>query len=97
MHIYIKLWEVCAPPRVHIHCIDGSFSNLTSFQAIWQDLQSYKIKYLLTRNFNQDCLENLFAKLRIKFGNCDDPSVYNVMKGLKSIMINDLFFSSLIW
>ena len=48
------------------------------------------MKYLLTRRLNQDCLENLFAKLRNKFGNCDHPTVYNFTKGLKSVLINDL-------
>ena len=88
---YIKSWEVCAPPHVHIHCIDGWLINLASLEALWQDLQSHKVKYLLTRRLNQDCLENLYAKLRIRFGSCDHPSAYNFMKGLKSLMTHDLF------
>ena len=89
--IYINSMEVCAPlPRVHIHCIVGWLINLTSLHALWQDLQSYKIKYLLTCRLNQDCLEHLLAKLRIKFGNCDHPSAYNFTKGLKSVMTTDI-------
>ena len=61
---YIESWEVCAPPHVHIHCIDGWLSNLTALKALWQDIQVYKVKYLLTRRLNQDCVENLFSKLR---------------------------------
>ena len=63
--LYIKSWEVDAPSNVRIFCIDGWLSNLSALEALWQDLQNHKIKYLLTRRLNQDCLENRFARMRI--------------------------------
>lgn len=85
---YLLSLKVCAPPHVRIHCVNGWLINLTALDALWQDLQSYQVKYLLTRRLNQDCLENLFARLRVRFGNCDHPTAYNFMKGLKSVMTN---------
>ena len=92
---YIKSWEVCAPQHVHIHCIDGWLSNLAALKALWQDVQFFRVKYLLTRRLNQDCLENLFAKLRNRSGNCDHPTVHSFMKGLKAVMNNDLLHGPL--
>ena len=87
---YIKSFEVCAPPHVHIHCLEGWLINLASLRALWQDLQSYEVNYLLTRRLNQDCLENLFGKLRIRVGNCDHRNAYNFMITLKSVVNNNL-------
>ena len=49
---YINSLQVRAPPHVRIHCIDGWLINLTSLQALWQDVQSCRVKYLLTRRLN---------------------------------------------
>ena len=65
---YIKSLEICTPPHVHIHCITGWLINLASLRALWQDLKCYDVKHLLTRRLNQDCLENLFGKLRLRGG-----------------------------
>ena len=70
--------------------------NLASPRALWQDLQSYEVEYLLTRRLNQDCLENLFGKLRLRGGNCDLPTAYSFCKTLKSVVNNYLFQSSLV-
>ena len=86
---YILSLKVCTPPHVRIHCVDGWLINLAALEALWLHLQSYQVKYLLTRRLNQDCLENLFARLRVRFGNCDHPTAYNFLKGLKSVIIND--------
>ena len=89
MKDYLLKLQVCAPPHVRIHCIHGWLINLSSVEALWQDLQSYSgVRYLLTRRLNQDCIENLFAKLRVRFGNCDHPTAYNFIKGLRSVMTN---------
>ena len=61
--------------------------NSTIPQVHWQDLQCYEV--------NQDCLENLFGKLRFRGGNCDHPTAYSFSKGLKSIVNNDVFQSPL--
>ena len=93
---YIKSLEICTPPHVQIHCIDGWLINLASLQALWQDLQCYEVKYLLTRRLNQDCLENLFGKLRLRGGSCDHPTAFAFSKALKSVVNNDLFQSPLL-
>ena len=86
---YIKSLEICTPPHVQIYCVDGWLINLASLQALWQDLQCYEVKYLLTRRLNQDCLENLFGKLRLRGGNCDHPTAYSFSRALKSIVNNN--------
>lgn len=87
---YIKSFEICTPPRVQIYCIDGWLINLAALQALWSDLQEYEVKFLLTRRLNQDCLENLFGKLRLRGGSNDHPTVYCFSKALRSVVNNDL-------
>ena len=56
------------------HCLVGWRLTLRAILGLMQDFQSIKgFKFLLTSRLNQDCLENLFALLRQKRGNRDNP------------------------
>lgn len=57
---------------------------------LWYYLMLHKIEYLLTRQINQDCLENLFATVRNKFANSDHHLPTNFRLRLKTVLTNSL-------
>lgn len=87
---YIQSWQIYTTPNTRVYCISGWISNLYSLKMLWNDIKSSNVLYLLTRRLNQDCLENLFATVRNRFGNSDHPSPTNFRLALKSIVSNSL-------
>lgn len=64
--------------------------TIKSLLQLWQELQesSIPIKFLFTRRFNQDALENFFGAMRTQQGNAFNPTpikFYNSFKKLFSI------------
>lgn len=87
---YLTSLEVCAPPDVQTHCVDGWLINLASLQAICQELSTYNVKCLLTSQLNHDCLKSIFVKLRDEYEEGGHLTAHNFLKGLKSIITNNL-------
>lgn len=56
---------------------------------IWDYLKNQDCKYLATRNFNQDPLENLFGQIR-QHGICNtNPTPFQFVAALKTTVINN--------
>lgn len=87
---YLASLEVCGPPDAWCQSVEGWLINLASLQAVCQELNIYKIKCLVTSQLSHDCLENLFTKLRDQYEKCGCLTAHNFLKGLRSIIINDL-------
>lgn len=87
---YLTSLEVCAPPNVQTHCVEGWLINLASLQAVCQELSTYYVKCLLTSQLNHDCLKSIFVKLRDECGEGSHLTVHNFLNGLKSIIANNL-------
>lgn len=58
----------------------GWRQNIMAIRQIWADLKDIDdVKYLPTRNLNQDGLENFFGKMRSSCGDCRMPTCYQFM------------------
>jgi hypothetical protein len=58
-------------------------------------LKKAGFKYIETRNFNQDPLENTFGVIRMHCGSNSNPTVGQFVEALKSSIINGLAFRAL--
>jgi DNA transposase THAP9 len=57
-----------------VKCLKGWQISISAIIQLWDDLhRSYNFTFLYTRRLNQDPLENTFAVIRQKGGNCDHP------------------------
>jgi len=64
---------------------------------MWQQLQMHsQYSFLLTRQFNQDCIENLFSVIRGMGGNRDNSEVHKFQSSFRFVLINKLFSPSLV-
>ena len=78
-----------------IHCLSGWRLTLRAMLGLMQDLQSIKdFKFLLTSRLNQDCLENLFAQIRQKGGNRNNPDPNQFRYTLRQIQCKFLMSPS---
>ena len=60
--------------------------SINSLQAIWDELhQKHDIKFLFTRQLNQDCVENLFSVIRSKGAARDNPDSQQFRAALKQV------------
>jgi len=77
-------------------CIRGWKITITAITQMWQQLQMHsQYSFLLTRRFNQDCIENLFSVIRGMGGNRDNPDVQQFQSSFRYVLINKLFSPSL--
>ena len=63
----------------------GILLSINSLLGLFEDLQKKGVDYLLTKNINQDCLENFFSLLR-SFGTSHSGPV-DVMHKIKLILV----------
>ena len=63
----------------------GILLGINSLLGLFEDLQKQGVDYLLTKNLNQDCLENFFSLLR-SFGT-SHPGPVDVMHKIKLILV----------
>jgi len=63
----------------------GILLSINSLLGLFKDLQKEGVDYLLTKNLNQDCLENFFSLLR-SFGT-SHPGPVDVMHKIKLILV----------
>lgn len=67
-----------------LHFIKGWKITITSFLAIW-DILKHKKKFLCSRQFNQDCLENFFGTVRQQGGNSLNPTPVQFSRAFKKL------------
>ncbi len=78
---------------VKIWCVEGWILTLSAFIQLWQDLNcNYNVRYMLTRNINQDAIENLFSICRIKCGCNDNPTSNHFRYALKAATIHHIAY-----
>lgn len=59
--------------------------TIKSICMLFEKLQSMGYKYMLTRNLNQDCLENFFGNIRNCFGNVKNPTSIQFCRAFKKM------------
>lgn len=76
-------------------CILGWQMTIQSLLMLWNDLKLIQgVKFLLTRQLNQDCLENLFSVIRQKGGFRDNPSPKHFKQTFKQVVIKSCLTNS---
>ncbi|XP_026743754.1 uncharacterized protein LOC113505320 isoform X2 [Trichoplusia ni] len=64
--------------------------NIKTFKEMWEYLSSnYKITNLITRNFNQDPLENFFSSIRSNGVRNINPNCYQFINAYKTLIVNN--------
>lgn len=72
-----------------IKCLTGWKITLKSIMEIWSDLNlNYNVQSLNTRQFNQDCLENIFSSVRSSNGCNVNPTIQQFCRVFKQISFN---------
>lgn len=73
-----------------IPSIKNWIHNIKTFKEMWLHVNvDYKIKNLLTRNFNQDPLENFFSGIRSNGVRNINPNCNQFMNAYKTLLINN--------
>ena len=76
-------------------CLSGWKMAIRSLLSLWQDLHNdHAFSYLLTDKLNQDCLENLFSRIRGNAGHVDNPSAQQLRTILRQVMVDQIFIHS---
>ncbi|KAF9794873.1 hypothetical protein SFRURICE_005108 [Spodoptera frugiperda] len=73
-----------------IPSIKNWIHNIKTFKVMWLHVNvDYKIKNLLTRNFNQDPLENFFSGIKSNGVRNINPNCNQFMNAYKTLLINN--------
>lgn len=83
---WLETLQVCNPKEKNIPCIDGMIISIKSTLSLWKDLKEEGTLFLLTSRLNQDPLENLFAILRQRSGNNNNPTAQQFRYSLQSVI-----------
>ena len=76
--------------KTNVHFIKGIIASINSTQALYEELVTNgPFDFLLTTRLNQDCLENLFSRIRALGGPKDHPGPVEVLKRIKTILISN--------
>lgn len=59
--------------------------TISSVLNSWKVLRSKNYRFLLTRNLNQDCLENYFGQIRNACGNARNPTAIQFTRAFKKL------------
>ena len=71
--------------------LDGWKVTLSSVIQLWGYLKEKAgFKYLFVSRCNQDCIENLFAQIRARGGDRDNPTSIHFQSALKSLMVDQM-------
>lgn len=68
-----------------MHFIYGFKLTISSIKALWDILKSKNYSFLMTRNLNQDCLENFFWQIRNCGGHCRNPTPIQFSRAFKKL------------
>ena len=79
-----------------VPCLYGWQLSISCLLQLWYELKCEipGIEFLLTRNLQQDCLENTFSLLRAKGGFCETPSPQKFKFAFKHDLVNRLLSST---
>ena len=75
-------------------CLIGWDMAIRSVLALWEELSTQGIKYLLTSRVNQDCVENLFSIIRGKGRNMDNPNPTQFRQFMRQVMVDQFLQKS---
>ena len=100
---HVQFWEeaISVLRTVYFHRGERKFvpptvtnwiSTLEGFICLWKKLKIEGFKFLLTRNANQDPLENFFGRVRLHGARNINPSCTSFKNSFKTLIINN--FSS---
>ena len=70
----------------------GLMCSIKSTRALYQQLvveTGSPFKFLLTAKLNQDCLENLFSRLRALGGDCCHPTPIEALRRMRILLLNN--------
>lgn len=79
---WIETWE-CIDNKPKPPCFHGFSLTIKSILAQWEDIKKNDGLYLLTSRLNQDPLENLFAVLRSRSGDNNNPTAMQLRRNLQ--------------
>ncbi|CAL8069003.1 unnamed protein product [Orchesella dallaii] len=67
----------------------GMLINISSLKGVYEELSGEPVRavYVITKSFNQDCLENCFSVVRATGRYHDTPNAYEAMCRLKTVML----------
>lgn len=68
-----------------MHFINGWKITITSALSLWETLKCRNYSFLLTRNLNQDCIENFFGLVRNCCGNSTNPTLIQFCRAFKKL------------
>lgn len=67
--------------------LHGLKLSLLGIKMLCSDLKTEGYEYVFTRRLQQDCLENLFATVRMRGGNCQNPTASQFRHSFKCIFL----------
>ena len=67
---------------------------IISLLGLWDDINTNCVKFQLTKRLNQDCIENLFSKIRANNCNIVNPGAKEFRSCMKKVKVNHLFHHS---
>lgn len=68
-------------------------STITGFKKLWQNLSNEGFKVFLTRNCNQDPIENFFGAIRSHALRSNNPTCLAFVAAYKTLLINNMMSS----
>lgn len=73
--------------------INGMKITISGLKFLWNSVLSAIYKFVFTRRFNQDALENLNGAIRQQNGNCINPTAIQFQRSFKKLVCLKLFHS----
>lgn len=70
--------------------LNNWITTIKGFQKLWTTVNKAGMKYLKTRNINQDPLENFFGMIRSHNRRNTNPTCSNFESSFKTLLINNL-------
>lgn len=86
----IKFIDKKTKKRVSAPSLNNWITTIKGFQKLWATVKKAGIKYLKTRNINQDPLENFFRMVRSHNRRNINPTCTNFESSFKTLLINNL-------
>ena len=73
-----------------LRCLKGLQMTINGILALWSDLQkTHSRQFLMTRQLNQDPMENFFGLVRQQGGNSDNPTPFQFTKALRKLFFDN--------
>ena len=74
--------------RVTLPCQTGLIMSIRSLRLLYEELQkTWNVRYILTSRVNQDCVENLFSRIRAFGGPNSHPNSIECKNRLKLLLL----------